>query len=131
MHPQAARGVSFTTVNIYTPVYLKYLHDRVVAAGIPVIRGSVQHISQVVEGGVYPFVREGVPKPPYAIVVCIGLGARTLGGVEDKDVYASRGQNILLRAPWIQSGRTISSGKGEGLWTYLIPRRSGNVGCSC
>jgi len=55
VHPQAAHGVSFTTVNIYTPVYLKYLHNRVLAAEIPLIRGSMQHISQIVEGGVFPF----------------------------------------------------------------------------
>jgi len=48
-----------------------------------------------------------------------------LGGVEDKDVYPIRGQTVLLRAPWIKFGRAISS--KTGLWTYIIPRRSGDI----
>lgn len=61
-----------------------------------------------------------------AIVVCTGLGARTLGGVEDKDVYPVRGQIVIIRAPWIRFGMTASHAS-SGLWTYVIPRRSGDV----
>jgi D-amino-acid oxidase len=62
-----------------------------------------------------------------AIVVCAGLGARTLGAVEDRDVFPVRGQIILLHAPWVRSGTTASHA-ANGLWTYVIPRRSGQVG---
>jgi D-amino-acid oxidase len=61
-----------------------------------------------------------------AIVACPGLGARALGGVEDKDVFPVRGQVVLLRAPWIKFGRTASH-QAQGLWTYIVPRRSGDV----
>ena len=81
----------------------------------------MQHIQQVVDGAFVP----GQPAPPDAIVVCVGIGARTLGGVEDKDVHPIRGQTILIRAPWVKSGKTASS--LDGRWTYVIPRRSGNV----
>ena len=64
--------------------------------------------------------------PVDAIVACPGLGARTLGGIEDGDVYPVRGQVVMLRAPWIKFGRTASHGE-QGLWTYIIPRRSGDV----
>lgn len=62
-------------------------------------------------------------------MVCAGLGARTLGGVEDKDVYPLRGQTVLLRAPWVRFGRSFTgvSGEGKDVWTYIIPRRSGDV----
>jgi len=79
----------------------------------------VQHLSQVAEGAFTAKVA------PDAVVVCVGIGARSLGGVEDSDVFPIRGQTVLLRAPWIKFGRTQSS--LDGLWTYIIPRRSGDV----
>ncbi|KAI0938425.1 hypothetical protein AcV5_000111 [Taiwanofungus camphoratus] len=123
----AKTGVSFTTVTIDTPVYLNYLMSRFLAHGGNIVRGAVQHVSQVVEGGAHVFTcgRAG-PTPVDALVICPGLGARSLGGVEDMDMYPVRGQIIIIRAPWITSGRTASH-KEDGLWTYIIPRRSGDV----
>lgn len=123
--PDCAEGISFKTLTIDSPVYLNYLLSRFLAAGGSIVRGAVQHIAQVVEGGAGIFNGRKVLSSPSAVIVCVGLGARTLGGVEDKDVYPIRGQTVLIRAPWIKFGRAISS-KG-GLWTYIIPRRSGDV----
>ena len=108
---------SFTTVSIDIPVYLPYLLSRFLARGGNLIRSSLQHISQVLEGALTPF-------KPDALVVCAGIGARFIGGVEDKDVYPIRGQTVLIRAPWVKFGRTVN-GKDEV--TYIIPRRSGDV----
>jgi glycine/D-amino acid oxidase-like deaminating enzyme len=60
-----------------------------------------------------------------AILVCAGLGARSLGGVEDKDMYPIRGQTVLIRAPWVKFGSTQSN--INGTWSYIMPRRSGDV----
>ena len=108
---------SLTTVSIDPPVYLPYLLARFLANGGSVIRSSVQHISQVLEGALTPF-------KPDALVVCAGIGARFLGGVEDKDVYPVRGQTVLIRAPWVKFGRTLNH---AGAITYIVPRRSGDV----
>ena len=125
--PGALAGTSFTTVNIDTPVYLPYLLARFLSRGGAIVRGSVQHVSQVVEGGPDLFRRGRADLSTVdALVVCPGLGARTLGGVEDKDVYPVRGQVVIIRAPWITFGRTASH-LADGLWTYIIPRRSGDV----
>lgn len=104
--------------------------SRFLNNGGTVIRGTVQHIDQLVEGGEYAISGgdEG-PMPPDAIVICAGLGARTLGGVDDHEVYPIRGQTVLLRAPWIRFGRTLSS--TNGMWTYVIPRKSGDVRFYC
>ncbi len=112
-------GVSFTTVTIDSPIYLNYLLSHFLALGGRVQRAFVQHISQVIDGAFTS------PRKPDAVVVCTGIGTRSLGGVDDKDVYPIRGQTVLLRAPWITFGRTLSS--LDGLWTYIIPRRSGDV----
>ena len=109
-------GTSFTTVSIDTPAYLPYLLARFLAKGGSIVRSSLQHISQVLEGALTPF-------KPDALVVCAGIGARFLGGVEDKDVHPIRGQTVLIRAPWVKSGQTIDGTET----TYIIPRRTGDV----
>ena len=91
------------------------------------MRGAVQHLQQVAEGGAHAFTPGRAGKQQVdAIIACPGLGARTLGGVEDKDVFPVRGQVVLVRAPWIKFGRTASHLR-DGRWTYVIPRRSGDV----
>ncbi|KAJ7070310.1 hypothetical protein B0H15DRAFT_968671, partial [Mycena belliarum] len=123
--PNITEGISFSTLTIDCPVYLNYLMSRFLAAGGSIVRGTVQHIAQVVEGGVGIFNGRKCLSSPAAVLVCVGLGARTMGGVEDKDVYPIRGQTVLLRAPWVKFGRAASS--RSGLWTYIIPRRSGDI----
>jgi len=119
--PIIKAGLQFTTVTIDTPNYLSWLYETFTSTGGEYIRASVQHIQQIIDGAFVP----GPPAPPDAIVVCAGIGARTLGGVEDRDVHAIRGQTVLIRAPWVKFGKTASS--LDGRWTYVIPRRSGNV----
>ncbi len=99
------------------PNYLKYLLETFEKKGGKVVRSSVQHISQLLDGAF------GTGKPD-AVVVCAGIGARSLGGVEDMNVYPIRGQTVLMRTPWIKSGKTL---RFPGGWSYIIPRRSGDV----
>jgi hypothetical protein len=54
---------------------------------------------------------------------CTGIAAKTLPGVEDADVFPTRGQVVLARAPRIKS---ISMRHGKGYETYLIPRPGSN-----
>ncbi|KAF8632875.1 hypothetical protein AX17_004723 [Amanita inopinata Kibby_2008] len=125
--PDATSGVTFDSLTTDTPMYLSYLMSRFFSSGGSIIRGSVQHIDQLLKGGINAFARRNKSDPviPDALVICAGLGARFLGGVEDKTLYPVRGQTVLLRAPWVKFGKTISDNRG--LWTYVIPRRSGDV----
>jgi D-aspartate oxidase len=115
--PGAKSGVHFSTVTIDVPNYLQYLFSEFQSQGGQIRRTAIQHISQVLEGA--------YSKVPDGLIVCAGLGARMLGGVEDKDLYPIRGDTVLIRAPWIKFGRTISS--NDDRWSYIIPRRSGDV----
>ncbi|KAJ7270844.1 hypothetical protein C8J57DRAFT_1319890 [Mycena rebaudengoi] len=123
--PGIEEGISFTTVTIDCPVYLNYLLSRFLARGGSIVRGAAQHISEVIEGGAGIFSTRKNVSAPAAVVVCVGLGARTLGGVEDEDVHPIRGQTVVLRAPWIRTGRGITA--KDAPTTYIIPRRSGDV----
>lgn len=124
--PGAKSGFTCTTVSIDTPVYLNYLLTAFLNQGGRILRGSVIHIYQVLEGGtsLFPGGSNSDPKPD-AVIVCVGIGARFLGGVEDKSVYPVRGQTVLVRAPWVRFGKTEINSAGDS--TYIIPRRSGDV----
>ncbi|KAJ7234450.1 hypothetical protein C8J57DRAFT_1195332 [Mycena rebaudengoi] len=123
--PGAVFGINFTAISFDPPVYLDYLHERFLDCGGKLVRASVQHIKQVVEGGAAVF--EGLPPaPPAAVIVCAGLGARTLGGVEDKSVTSVRGQTVVLHAPWVGFGATSRKIENEFI-SYVIPRHNGNI----
>ena len=125
--PGTVLGVSFTTVTIDVPIYLNYLLTQFLGNGGRILRGSVQHINQIIEGETSLLSGGNVDDPPPdAVVVAVGLGARFLGGVEDKAMYPVRGQTFLVRAPWVRFGRTKVTGSDD-LMTYIIPRRSGDV----
>lgn len=113
--------MTFTTITIDTPIYLNHLLAAFLNEGGRILRGSVIHIYQVLEGGtsIFPGGSNVDPKPD-ALIVCVGLGARFLGGVEDKGVYPVRGQTVIVRAPWVRFGIDSKA-------TYIIPRRSGDV----
>lgn len=126
--PGAQSGYSYTTYSLEPALYINFLLARFLANGGTVVRGDVKHISQVVEGGVDLFTRGTTATTPVdAVVVCVGVGARTLGGVEDKDVYPSRGQVVILNAPWITEAVRLSDVTGAGAQTYVVPRRNGTV----
>ncbi len=100
---------------------------RFCARGGRVLRGTLLHINQVIEGGPRIFAGGSAHDPlPAAIVVCTGIGARSLGGIEDTAVYPVRGQTVLVRAPWVRFGRTETRDT-NGASTYIIPRRSSDV----
>lgn len=119
-------GISFTTFTIDVPIYLNYLCACFLSRGGTIVRGSVQHIDQVLEGGAELFKGSSrKPVAPDAVVVCTGIGSRFLGGVEDKDVFPIRGQTLLVRAPWVKDMWVKMH--SDGWWSYIIPRKGGNV----
>ncbi|KAI6040638.1 hypothetical protein EDC04DRAFT_2602408 [Pisolithus marmoratus] len=118
--PGATHGWNFTTLTLYPPVYLNWLLGRFLTNGGKIVRAQLQHISQAMHGGI-----SGLPQKPEAIVACVGLGARFLGGIEDKEVYPVRGQTVILKAPWVRYGRTLTYEDGSHF--YLMPRVTGDV----
>ncbi|EIW77069.1 nucleotide-binding domain-containing protein [Coniophora puteana RWD-64-598 SS2] len=125
---------SFRTLTINTPAYLAYLQSRFIAAGGKTVRASINHISQVLEGGRHAFAVSPYtysnslsivnrPRPPHAVIACPGIGARTLGGIMDEKVFPVRGQTLLLKAPWLDYGRTMT--EEDGTYTYVMPRPGG------
>ncbi|KAG8216514.1 hypothetical protein J3R82DRAFT_6630 [Butyriboletus roseoflavus] len=132
--PGATLGYTFCTITITPSLYLLYLLSCYLENGGGVLQATVEHINQVLEEGIAPFVRDPVGATCNigtstlkfdAIFVCTGLGSRFLGGVEDHCVYPLRGETVLLRAPWVCFGRSFE-GK-DGTYTYVMSRENGDV----
>ena len=70
LHPRSKSGYIFDTYTIDTMPYLNYLLARFLSGGGTIVRGSVQHVNQIVEGGVEAFsLGQPAQKPVDALVV--------------------------------------------------------------
>ncbi|KAJ3824834.1 hypothetical protein F5878DRAFT_555410 [Lentinula raphanica] len=128
--PGSVQGFACTAITFDIPRYLPYLLGRFTSGGGSIVRGTVGHIQQVLEGGASIFASphsSRKPTPPDAVILCVGLGARTLGGIEDQDVVPIRGQTVLLRAPWVNVMPTLRDLKDGANPPYVIPRKGGDV----
>lgn len=106
-----------TTVSINPLIYLPYLQGQLVALGAKFIRRHISHIQDAFT----------LTTPSPSIVVnATGLLALTLGGVEDKEMYPTRGQTILVtnECPRMYA-RSLSKSELGKNWTYIIPRAFG------
>ncbi|TID06416.1 D-amino-acid oxidase [Colletotrichum higginsianum] len=77
-----------STFVINTQIYLQWLLEQCRNGKIDLVRRRIAHI------------REARLTPDVAAVFnCTGLGSYSLGGVEDKSMYPTRGQTILVEQP--------------------------------
>ncbi|KAG6908922.1 hypothetical protein DXG01_002700 [Tephrocybe rancida] len=120
----AKHAVSFTSLTMDTPIYLRKLVSRFEALGGTVHRALLHSLASALE-----FIPHN--EVPIALINCTGIGSLKLNDVQDTDIYPIRGQVVVLNAPWVKEGRTKQVGKLEGgeggERTYIIPRRSGEV----
>ncbi|CAB40174.1 D-amino-acid oxidase [Schizosaccharomyces pombe] len=110
-------GHKATTFLINAPHYLNYMYKLLIEAGVEFEKKELSHIKETVE------------ETPEASVVfnCTGLWASKLGGVEDPDVYPTRGHVVLVKAPHVTETRILN---GKNSDTYIIPRPlNGGVIC--
>ena len=114
----AEAGYAYETVCFNAPEYLKFLVRIVESLGGSVVSiPRLQHVDELLNG--HPALDN---KPPSALFLCVGIGARTLGGIEDTAVYPTRGQVVLVKSPEVNC---TSGWIGE--WSYGIPRGDGTV----
>ncbi|KAF0562311.1 nucleotide-binding domain-containing protein [Gigaspora margarita] len=128
-------GIKYKTVTINPPKHLSYLLDRFYALGGTIKRITLSHIQEAI------FDNTDI------VINCSGLGSKTLGGVQDQDVYPASGQTVLVQLPighvnWTCTRSAVSitkifnsvkqqdneelPGKGERI-NYVIPRDNGEV----
>ena len=120
-----AHGANFTAILIDTPFYLAYLVSRFLSNS-----GQLHRVSTL------PTLSSALSAHPslldaQLLVNCTGLGSRSL--VNDRKTFPTRGQLVIVRAPWVKKGMTRLGKPGSGVYDYIIPRRNGLVvlgGCA-
>jgi D-amino-acid oxidase len=123
----ADHSIAFTSITMTPLTYLNRLLARITSLGGKIHRAHLPSLDDLSHIAITSLIGQA----PSAIIICTGLGSLTLGGVEDKTVYPTRGQVIKVRAPWVRNGFTRQVGSldgGEGgERTYVIPRPDGEV----
>ena len=102
-----AYGITFTTWNFYCPFFISKLRAHLEKLGVQFKRQKLTHISQAY-----------IPHT-LAVFNCTGIGAVSLSGVKDTNVYPTRGQVLVVKAPHIQENKMRW---GADYATYIIPR---------
>ncbi|EEB07410.1 D-amino acid oxidase [Schizosaccharomyces japonicus yFS275] len=103
-------GYTGTTILLNAPHYIQYIYDIVIKAGVHVVKRELKHISEALEV---------TPSKPSVVFNCTGIGAYRLPGVEDHNVYPTRGQVVCVDAPHIKETRSLDT---DTSITYIIPR---------
>ncbi|KAI3632656.1 hypothetical protein MIR68_009298 [Amoeboaphelidium protococcarum] len=109
-----AFGYSYDTFTVNPLKYLKFLQQQFISQGGIILIRHVDNILDVCADFA------GVS----AIFNCTGLGAATLGGVMDADVYPARGQTVLVKGQFKHTMTRDKDLDQNGI-AYLIPREDG------
>jgi len=106
-----------TSLSINPVMYLWYLQSQLLALRTTFIRRRLSHIAEAFT----------LMSPPAdAVVNATGLLALKLGGVEDLNLYPTRGQTILVTNECSRMYSRSKSLEEEGEnWMYIIPRPYG------
>ncbi|KEQ90822.1 hypothetical protein AUEXF2481DRAFT_9098 [Aureobasidium subglaciale EXF-2481] len=107
-------GYDFSTFVIDTQVYLPWLQGEARRQGIEIRRGMFDSLDELFT--LFPTAS--------AYFNCSGLGAYSLKGVEDKNVYPTRGQIMLVESPKTPMTRMYfrSPQRVNKDTTYVFPR---------
>lgn len=104
-------GITFLSWNFNCPKFLLNLKVHLEGKGVVFERRKLSHVTQAFGPGVK------------TVFNCTGIGARKLGGVQDINVYPTRGQVVVIKAPHIQENVMRW---GDDYATYIIKRPYSN-----
>lgn len=111
-----AFGISLKTWNFNCPVFLYNFYQFLKRKHqVRFVKQELTHLAQA-KSYVNPLA---TGNDKHIIFNCTGLGARDLGGVRDHNVYPTRGQVVVVKAPHINEN-CLRWGKDYA--TYIIPR---------
>ncbi|KAK6458762.1 D-aspartate oxidase [Scheffersomyces xylosifermentans] len=103
-----AFGIRFRSWNFNCPKFLSNFKDYLEAKGVTFVKKHLTHITQAY-----------ISSSTKTVFNCTGIGAHKLGGVNDTNVYPTRGQVVVIKAPHITENVMRW---GEDFATYIIKR---------
>lgn len=104
-------GIRFLSWSFNCPKFLNSVKNYLEANGVKFTQKKLSHISQAFLPGTK------------VVFNCSGLGARSLGGVEDTNMYPTRGQVLVVKAPHVTENVMRW---GSDYATYIIKRPHSN-----
>jgi len=87
--------VIISTVSINPLTYLTKLLNTFTSLGGTTKRANLSHLNECIESD------------PDIVVNCSGIHSRTLGSVEDSDVFLMRGQTVIAQLPELNINRAF------------------------
>ncbi|KAF9363220.1 hypothetical protein BGX34_004626 [Mortierella sp. NVP85] len=126
-------GITYTTVSMNAPKYLRFLEEQVLALGGTLERATVPSLKALAQ---IPHHNNQGHSKADIIINCSGLGSRNLGGVHDHQMFPTRGQIVIVKVPdeiWPKAKQFTmeryaeGSAMGTGTITYVIPRDNGEI----
>lgn len=128
--PDVDHAVSFTSLTITPSVYLNRLMKQISSLSndeVKIHRFHLPCLSFLSHPSITALIGQ---EPPAAVMICVGLGALLLGGVNDLSVYPTRGQVVKIRAPlgtfWIH--KTSWESQWRGRWGEDVCHSPGQWG---
>ncbi|OBZ79955.1 D-aspartate oxidase [Grifola frondosa] len=102
--------------------YLPWIKSELIARGVEFVRKRVATLGEAA----------ALAGPNGVLVNATGLGARSLIGLEDKDVFPIRGQTMVIDNPKVNEFISLPLGAPSvnGEATYIIPRPKPGGGCT-
>ncbi|KAK0382680.1 hypothetical protein NLU13_6679 [Sarocladium strictum] len=116
--PGVTSGCQFTGICINTALYLPWLVGQCRKAGVVFRRGAVTHVKQLQS-------MHHTGEPADVIINTSGLGAKTLGGVEDGDMIPIRGQIVLVENECPTMYNVSGTDDGDDEVSYAMTRAIG------
>lgn len=110
--PGAVFGIAFTSWSFNCPKFLFQFHQHLKSRGVAFVKRKLTHITQAYVG-----------TSTKTVFNCTGIGAHKLGGVNDVNVYPTRGQVVVIKAPHVNENIMRW---GDDYATYIIKRPYSN-----
>jgi len=111
--PDANKGLAYDTYSVNPMFYLPWLKSELIARGVEFIR---KHVASLEDAAAYTDLG-GV------IINATALGAKSLIGVEDTQVFPIKGQGIIVECPTLKEHVAFFNPKDPSYGTvYVIPR---------
>ncbi|KZP28841.1 nucleotide-binding domain-containing protein [Athelia psychrophila] len=105
-------GIAYTTLTVTPLRYLPFLKSQLDSRGVKFVRKRLRSIEDVADlAG-----RTGI------VVNALGLGAKSLLGVQDTKMYPIRGQTILVQAPQCTEFLMDMTTYADDGALYIMPR---------
>jgi len=111
-------GLQYKTVSLRPAQYLPWIKEQLTSRGITFVKKYLRSIDEALAFSDSP--------NDCVIINATALGARSLIGVQDLEVYPIRGQTIVVDAPTVKEHIIDNSSHGTNS-TYIIPRPDGTV----